>query len=211
MDISNKTLAWLLVGAIIVSILGTFTALNRIQRLGITGAATENATGQTQLQVQTSASIRFADDTVDFGSWQVNASAYTNCTIETETPSASSGCIGGSAPNDYLVIENDGNVNFTSVNLKSNATAAQFIGGNSSIVKFQWKIADNETPGPSCSALYQDDDWHDVDTSASGVKICDDFNFLNDKDSLRVYFRIVIPYDAPQGVKTAQIKVIGNY
>ena len=111
MDISNKTLAWLLIGAIIVSILGTFTALNRIQKLGITGAATTTQ-GTATVNITTSQSIRFAVATIDWGTGGVNTTAgYNNCTLYTDGTSNGPGCYGFDTVSQGLVLENDGNQN----------------------------------------------------------------------------------------------------
>jgi len=207
-DVSNKTLAALLVVSVLVSLFGTFFALNKIQQVTVIGAATTNDTGIATLEINTTASIIFSRDTINWGSGYVNASGYTNCTMDT-TGGLSAGCVDFTQVTEGLVIENDGNMNFTYIYLNSDKNATEFIGGDSSIAEFQWIISENETG--SCSQIYQNDTWYDVDTTTPGAKICDNFNFLNNKDSIKVDLRVVVPYDAPQGTKTATLTVTGEY
>ena len=70
MEISNKTLALLLVAAIVVSIGGTLISLNNVNQ-GITGHVTSNATGTTSVNVGAVTTLRFDISSVDFGAGSV--------------------------------------------------------------------------------------------------------------------------------------------
>jgi hypothetical protein len=69
MDITNKTLAVMLVAAIVVSIGGTFISLTRLGDASTIGYNTYNASGEVSLTIQSSLSITTTDsDTINFGS-----------------------------------------------------------------------------------------------------------------------------------------------
>ncbi len=85
-EISNRTLATMLVIAIILSLVGTLISLDRIGKLGgVTGLVTVNqteSTGTTTLTVVANAEITLRVETVAFGSWRINGSTTTkNCTL----------------------------------------------------------------------------------------------------------------------------------
>jgi len=211
MDISNKTLAWLLVGAIVVSLIGTFTSINRLQRISISGAATSSDTGNATVYINTTASLIFSVATVDWGTGYVNTTAGEhNCTMMTDGTANSDGCVGFNTVTQGLVIENNGNKNFSTVQLKSDENASGFIGGGDAAdapsPEFQWKISQNETG--SCGTIH-DTTWTDVNTTNPGTVICNNFHFEDTNDSIRVDLRIVIPYDAA-GDKIATLTATGT-
>ena len=85
-DINNKTLATLLVVAIIVSIGGTLISLNRLSKfggIGVTGFAT-SGTAKVNLSVTSSTGITVTQ-AIDFGSGY--ADTATNCTMESNLSS----------------------------------------------------------------------------------------------------------------------------
>ena len=203
MDISNRTLMWLLILAIAISLWGTMTSLSKLQRLSITGAVSANGTAQ--LYINTSLGIIFAVDTVDWGSGYVNQSAADWCLLNT-TGGKTSGCAEFNTVTQGLVIENTGNAVFSSVQLRSEKNATEFLGEDCSAV-FQWKISENETG--SCGTLH-DTSWTDVNTSDPGTTICENFQFANDQDSLLVDLQINFTYQIPTGSKTTQLVVTGT-
>lgn len=101
-DISNKSLAALLVVAIVVSVAGTWMVVNKAPGLKqVTGKY--DATLAIEIQANTAA--EFTDATI-------SVAAYVNttedaCAGETETPTAT-GCAGLSGGNDKLVLKNTG-------------------------------------------------------------------------------------------------------
>ena len=96
-EISNKTLAFLLVVAIAISLGGTFVSMNRLNTLmnlpGVTGFATANSTGTANVTITASASIRFAVNNLDFGIGAVNSSAgNTVCSLASGSVAAERDC-----------------------------------------------------------------------------------------------------------------------
>ncbi len=206
-EISNRTLAALLVLAIVISLGGTIVSLNKIKTLqffGTTGFATSD-TGKVYLNVTPTASIRFAVNTTNFGTGYTksghNCTMYINKSNSTSaiTRSKSTYCYGGWQSFDTssempLILENDGNV-YVNVTISSDKTASTFIGGSEPVApEFQWKIANNESN--SCKndtgVPY---DWTDVTTT--DVVLCHNLSYISNENSMAIGLKVVIPYDTP--------------
>jgi hypothetical protein len=203
MEMSNKTLAMLLVAAIAVSLFGTIFSLNRLGTLGTTGYAI-SANGTATVYVNTSTSIRFAVSSVNWGTGTVNTTGgYVNCTMMTGGTANSAGCAGFTQVTQGFVLENDGNTMDT-VQLSSNASAAQFIGGDSSGggPLFRYTVTNNETG--SCTSPAPPS-FTDVNITAPGTPVCPSsgLNYSDTRDSMNINIYVNIPYTAPQGQKTA--------
>ena len=232
-DISNRTVVALLVATIVVSLGGTFIALNSVNNklnylgLGpVTGfALIPNATAT--LTVQTFSSIKFSQASVAFGTGNVNVSGgYNNCTLSTlATDGNNSGCDGFNEINNGFTIENDGTTNL-SVELRSNVSAADFIGLGSAL--FLWNVTVNESsscrnatandvvqPNTSlgcgtagatagdCGAIFES-------VVTSNKNICPRLLFTDASDALNIDINISIPVDAPAGEKVAGLIVTGT-
>ncbi|MGV8087426.1 MAG: hypothetical protein ACP5N1_07375, partial [Candidatus Woesearchaeota archaeon] len=83
MEISNRTLAWLVIAAIVVSVFGTTLSLQKLSRSSLaSGYVTSNATGTAAVEVSQSVVLRYTVSSVDFGSGSVNSSlGFNNCTL----------------------------------------------------------------------------------------------------------------------------------
>ncbi len=199
MDISNRSLALILLVALAVSLFGTFTALNKIQKLGITGAATSD-TGTATLNISTTQSITFTTNSVDWGTGGINTTAgYTTCDLYTDGTSNSAGCYGFNTVTQGLVIENNGNQVITNLALRSNVSATQFIGTGA---VFEWKLSNNEAnscPGGNLS----DTTWTAVSTTDK--TICTYFDYVDSQDTLKVDLHVQIPYTASSGIRQAKL------
>ncbi|MBI4145536.1 hypothetical protein HY493_05035 [Candidatus Woesearchaeota archaeon] len=217
-DISNKSLATLLIVAIVVSVGGTWLVLNKAPSLlTITGLQSSTDTGTALLQINTVASLRFAVDVVNFQNGSVNTSSgNTVCTMDTTGVSlARSQCINFTNVTAGFQIENDGSTNL-SVNLSSDKSADTFFGGSASLNEFKWKISQNESSsclnstGGSGGTTVTPTAYTDVDTSAGGITVCPFLKFLDASDSIKVDINVTIPYDATSGVKTATLTATGT-
>lgn len=216
MEITNKTLAILLVAAVAVSLFGIVMTLNKVS--SITGYATSAKTGTATLNVSSTTSIAIKQSAINFGSGTINTSGgYTSCTLyvngtqsaptrSVQTPN----CIGFTSTSSAIpfVIENDGNVN-VSVVVKSNATVAQFIGGSGTgghpVAEFQFMALNNETN--SC-ATGLNNTWSNISTS--DVNICSQL-FWDGTDTIAVGLRLLIPDDAiATGTRQATITFTGT-
>jgi hypothetical protein len=170
--------------------------------------------GQIVVTLQQVASLSFAISSVNWGSGYINTSAGNSvCVLDTEGSNSNSQCRNFSTVTQGLVLENDGSINLT-VDLRSNATADQFIGGASPV--FRWKVSQNESS--SCGNLTGPASYVDVNTTAPGTRICSTFfatglgglNFLNDRDTIEIDLNVTVPYDSLQGTKRALIIATGT-
>ncbi len=104
---SNKFLAVLLVGAMIVSVTGTVISMNRIGSITVTGFASE-AQGDVMIEILSAVSITTIDNPeIDFGT--CTPSTESLILINSEGGEQTSNCTGEGWPNPILV-RNDGNV-----------------------------------------------------------------------------------------------------
>ena len=180
MEETNKSLALLLVAAIIVSLGGTIVSLNKlgeIQLTGITGRATTGGKeGFVTLNITEETIMTVMRSMIDFGNGYVN-STCDNCTMWTNSStggknySDSECCVGewrtlGVEADTGIWVQNQGNTNLT-VNMDLDKNAASFIGGATPSPEFQIRIMNDSnarTPTGTSSALADDTigscDWN---------------------------------------------------
>jgi len=186
--------------AVIVSLVGfgfTYSSVMSFRKI-MTGFATE--TGTINLTVQTTASVNFTIDNVNFGAGAVDAGETfavitTHPAADTETNCSQNNCSANpwDMP-DNFVIENIGTVNVSS-NVSFSKDAAGLLGASSTNPEFQFAMAENETG--SCPGTLSATSWTDATTSQQAV--CDNFGFLDSKDTLNMSIRIKIPMDSEKG------------
>jgi hypothetical protein len=209
MEMSNKTLAMLLVAAIAVSLFGTIFSLNKLGGIGTTGYAV-NVNGTATVYVNASTSIRYAVNSVNWGTGSVNSTAFYNCTMSTDAAN-SGGCLGFTSANGApFILENDGN-NVALINLAANATALTFLGVSPSGLygntQFKWKVTANETGACLGTLSPAAGAYANVNTTGPGTRICDTpgLNTTESSDSLKIDIYVNIPYDVPGGSKSATL------
>jgi len=210
-EISNKTLAFLLIGAIVVSLFGTFVSLNKLNKIsdyglgGITGLITDS--GTVTLDVSGLESFNVYTD-VDFGSIIPNATklwATTNTTnnwlgtFVNDCSLPAGACQG-------LTIENDGN-EVLNISFNTTEDAASLIGGTTPYFKFFTRNG-NETFGEggcdgniiynSSSALVWTEILADTDYVICNGTGGDGFDFQSGADTVTLEFNLTIPADAPK-------------
>lgn len=169
-EVSNRTLAILLVAAIAISLVGTLISLDRIGKLGgVTGLVTINqseSTGTVSVTVTANAEVTLRVETLAFGSWRINGSTTTkNCTLASAINSSSNAgnnftdfdffngtgatagadCIfistAGYSPPSSFELENTGNVLFTNVTINASKNGSS--GGEPTSQTYDFLI--NET------------------------------------------------------------------
>ena len=234
-EISNRAILALLVATVVVSLGGTYISISavnsRLTSIGltpITGFATiPNATAT--VSIETFSSIKFSQSSVAFGSGSVNTSGgFNNCTLSTlDAGGINSGCRDFNQVSNGFTIENDGNTNL-SIELKSNASAEDFIGLGSAL--FLWNVTVNASgscvnksgtgslavqPNTSLGCGTDGNAASDCGSifeavSTSNKNICPSLLFEDSKDALNIDINISIPYDAPAGGKVAGLIVTGT-
>ena len=184
-DISNKTLGFLVVVALLVSAFGLFS----LQNGGITGLG---ITGTTRINITATAAVNVTKTTVDFGNSTIQGNAF-NCTITTETATQTpSGCWGGTYNLGGFRVVNVGNVqtNVTVVGTRLNATSFFGVAGG----RYTFRCVVGAANGTSVQTTYTK-----LNTTA---KAC--VSFLEPAaglDGFSTHVNITIP-GAASGVKT---------
>jgi hypothetical protein len=203
MEISNKTLASILVLAVAISLFGTILSVDRLGKINVvkqqpTIGYASSPTGIAEVQINTTSSIKFAVATVNWTSGSVNSS-YINCTMDT-VGDLSSGCIGFHSVTQPLILENDGNVP-VNVSLRATSSNSTFIGGTlvGGGPEFMYNVTVNEInscgdPVPAA--------WTDVNLSSPGTLICPYLDYTDGNDSLKIGLWINIPYTVSSGIKS---------
>jgi hypothetical protein len=225
-EISNKTLSFLLVGAIVVSLFGTFVSLNRLNKIStgglgsITGLAT-NGTGTVDLTVTGQASFRLSQSGVNFGSITPNSSGFW---ITTETANE---WAGGAQNNCSLItglasdcsgieIENDGN-EVINISFNTSSNAASLIGGTAPAPLFSFRMVNGNRTGlginGGCNGteMYNmsGTGWQEI-AADTLYELCNGtsnsgFMFESGQDRITLEFNLTIPGDAPQSASSATI------
>ncbi len=196
-DNSSKAVTVFAVFVFIISIfsVGVFYLSAKTLFSTISGYAT--STGEANLTVESAVIINFTSARINWGSGRVNdgfSSAGLN-TFPTNNVTNGNWTLqnGGG-----LRIENLGNVNVT-LNLSGTKTAAQMIGGTVPI--YRWNVSTfesnsctNATGGSSVLPL---NIFYDVNTTTA--LFCNRFQFLDDRDVIRIDFNLSIPSDSLTG------------
>jgi hypothetical protein len=213
MEISNKTLAWLVVATIIASMAGTIISLNKINN-SLTGYATSNTTGNVTVTIASTTSLTFAIGSLALGSGAIDG-AYNNCTmyVNSTTLNATNknaGCIGFSNSTWPLIIENNGNT-VLNITLNFSNNASTFIGGAAVTPQFQFIIYNNETG--SCNTLNSSltSTFTEVTAAMVGQNMlaCTGLNWSNTQDSIGIGVLVRIPADS-SGTKQVNITAQGT-
>jgi len=182
--------------AVIVVITTLLTLIVTVNKIGMTGKATDTATAN--FTINSAASISFITNVVNWGSGSVDeiptaAYLYTNGTVVDGTwNSVSQG----------LTLQNDGNVNVT-VSLTSSKAAADFVGGTNP--EFKWLVSENESN--SCSSGLNPTSWTAVSTGST--TICSNMSYDDSKDALDIDLMVKVPEDAI-GTKGCVITATGT-
>ena len=203
-SVSNKTLVYLLMIAIVVSLIGTFVSLSKLGSLGVTGFAAHasNGTGDVNLTVTTSCTITMSGSNINFGSGTVSGD---KCELNTSA-GTSSGCSGFTAVSHGLNFTNDGNENIT-LNITSNVTAETFLKGTDPLFKIN---ANNIEPGACNNGNFALGGWVNVTTTQ--LSLCNSTNPLeptDDKDTLEIDVYLSIPDNTGGAGGFAELKLIG--
>jgi len=181
MGVSDATwITSLLVVALFVSALGTYTA---VSKLSVTGLPA----GTTQANVAASTVITLPVSTINFGSVTLNSVDDT----EDNTPPP-------------FQIQNDGNVN---VNITIGATAL-WAGTGAAVTSsyYQFKSAENESGSVVNATADLVTTWTNIPISPdAAVKFATNVKFANANDLLNGHVKITVPSDEPAGAKTSTV------
>jgi len=222
MEISNKTLAWLVVATIIVSLGATIISINKINNTGFTGFASNNKTGNASVIIQSQTTLNFAVGALNFGTGTVNGTAPFACNLSnnmSNTIQKIGNCDGFNTTltgtNGWLQIENIGNTKLN-VSLNFSATALTFIGGglaaSAPLPQLFFMAINNESGSCPADVNVTSMTWTNVTSTASFYPICwgnQGLLSLPTTNSMAIGINITIPYDAA-GTKVLTIQASGS-
>jgi hypothetical protein len=207
-DMSNKTLALLLVTAIVVSLGATVFTLTKLEGVTITGQVATPSSGNVSLTVETAESFILRVDQLDFGSGFVNTSELTidgvtkcsNATLyagfdynDTNDGNCWTSFSGApDEPGSGFQIENDGNVNLTLSVAAENSSSFFGVGEDLlELANLTFKSRDNTTGVESCIAG-EVTKW--TDFQDYGQVICSNLRYESDvTDDMAIDIRVIIP------------------
>lgn len=194
---SSRAVTVFAVFVFIISIfsVGVFYLSARTLFSTISGYAT--STGEANLTVESAVIINFTTSQINWGSGRVNSgqsSAGLNTFATNNVTNGNWTLQNGGG----LRIENLGNVNVT-LNLSGTKTAAAMIGGTGpsykwNVTSFESGACTNATGGTSALPLIS---FYDVNTTTA--LFCNRFQFLDDRDVIRIDFNLTIPSDSLTG------------
>ncbi|MBM3231917.1 hypothetical protein FJZ21_00865 [Candidatus Pacearchaeota archaeon] len=196
-DSNSKAVTVFAVFVFIISLfsVGVFYLSAKTLFSTISGYAT--SVGEANLTVESVVTINFTTARINWGSGRVNdgfssAGLNTFATNNVTNGNWSLQNAGG------LRIENLGNVNVT-LNLSGTKTAASMIGGTSP--GYRWNVTSFESGACRNSSggtgALQTDFFYVVNTSTT--LFCNYFQFLDDRDVVRIDFNLTIPSDSFTG------------
>ncbi|MFH1211806.1 MAG: hypothetical protein V1659_02635 [Candidatus Woesearchaeota archaeon] len=219
MDVSNKTLAFILVISIVVTLGVAFVSIGRLsslQNMAVTGMATGNqtASGTSTLTISSTARLIFQDPAIDWGTGSVNTTSgnlFCNLTTTSSNDGANK-CLDFSSQADGLILRNDGNTKFTSVWLNSSHTAATFVGGSNPSLKIK---ATEPEGAATCTGTLNFSTMTEVAAAfvaTPGPKLCTDgFNYNESIDDIYIAVNLTVPYNSLTGERTVTFAAKAEY
>lgn len=226
-DISNRTLAIVLIAAILISFGGTLFGMSRLTAMtGVRAPkvftplinAMTTITATVNLSVFELTELNWTPKGLNWSEGQVD-SGTAGCTIDSDGNDGSvavgataNNCTGSRAFTSVtggLNMTNVGNTNL-SVNLSTSTTPSIFIGGTGAVAK--WNISDALGVGTAgedtCSVAYNDGARAWTSFTTTQTTVCNGTDKLRPtagNNTLMVHFTFVIPQDTPTGGKNATV------
>jgi hypothetical protein len=207
--VSNRTMAFLLLLSICISIFGTVYSLNKFDSLGhpvISGKATTN-TGSTSLTITSSLSIRLAVSSLDFGTCRPGSApgSWFDSNNTGKFGSGAGQCDGLNHVGN-ITIENDGSA---LANVSINISTTDLTGGtadNRSVWFSTW--ATPTDPGACIAGLNHN--WQNMTAVLWENKTCTQLNFSDTNDTFMVFFGVWAPSDAVAATRTATVTFVAR-
>ena len=194
-DISNKTLVYLFVIAVAITLVGTTASMMKLGKVELplmTGFAARVSNGTVNISISGLVAISLAANygLVDFGNGSLTGSPYTNInTILATNPSTFN------EPTEFRV-QNDGNID---VNITVNGSGPNTLFGTTNIDNYAWNGSSgsggcNEDSGTNLTAAV-------ANFSATPALACANLTFRSPGDNFGVEIYLSIRNDQPAGLK----------
>jgi hypothetical protein len=216
MDMSNKSLALLLVAAIVISLGGTLISLNKLAQVGVGGITGQSVGGYVNLSITTTPSCRI-DKNVSFGGAAQPVSSI-NISTDGDNSAILAGlndCSNGTASCAGMEINNTGNTNLT-VNMSSDKQGTTFSGDAGAAATWFAFHTENGTsagaqPGCENGALtymgWYNQNWTNMPTAGDPVTLCSHMYWGDANDMITVEFLVSLSAATPSGAKSATITI----
>lgn len=169
--------------------------------IGVSYPITGKVVSVVNVTIMSLSSLNFTINSVDFGSGSVylNSSSASIDTI--------GNVIGGNwtPVSQGFIVENMGNTNL-SVFLKSEKNAAEFLGGTNP--GYYYMINNFEMNSCTQTSIMMGS-WISVNKVGYGDNICNNIQYADLNDSIRVDLRLVVPSDAIRGSRSDVLTITG--
>lgn len=207
MALSNKSLVFMLVISIVISVFGAIASFNKLSGnedlFSFTGFWSANQTttyGAVNITIIANLAINFSDDTADFGSGYI-LSGYDSCTIATDGTNNNQ-CTGFTNATG-LILENIGTVN-ARINISNENYTNSLLGGTKSGYAWKWETPESETDktvtcynateaGLNATVAAAYGEYQNITQIFSiPTAFCDKFNYSNDNDIINISIKFHI-------------------
>jgi hypothetical protein len=208
MDLSNKSLALLLVAAIVITLGGTLVSLSRLNELGITGGATSGV-GQVNLTVSSNASCTVSTNII-FGSARPTANTSISTDFANNVGWDGTLCNGASnASCTGLIINNTGNT-LLNITYNTSKLGPAFLDSQHTNASFRYMV-DNTEGGAGCTGTLGPVAWTTVLNNATATgntsALCNNLNYLPAPNAIIMDFNMSILQNITSGAKTTDITI----
>ncbi len=215
-ELSNRTLAGLLVIAIVISVIGTLFSINKVGQLAaITGMATSDS-AKANVTIQGVVALN-ATNNIVFGSGTLAEGGFR--TINTHANNIATGgfhnCIDYNMSHGNnctgIVIENTGNVNIN-VTVNASAAASSWIGGTGSTAQFN-ATAGNASSGTEqngCTTSGQKGFANVTTLGTTKSRVCSNLSFTDGADKVTFELFLSMGPDTTATTKTVTLTFQGN-
>ena len=212
MDLSNKSLALLLLAAVVISLGGTMITLTRLDQFqglqgpGVTGMQT--ASGVTNLSIEGAVGCE-VDTQVDFGSGP--APSGSDQSLATDIANTNfNDCTDGAGTNNCkgMELNNTGNVNIN-VTFNSTANGTTFLSDPAAVESdFRYFMRNGTYAGleegcVNTSGASWGGTWTDIPLTQT--LICNNLTYTDSNDMMTMEFNVTVSPSEPTGEKRATI------
>ena len=201
MDMTNKSLALLLVAAIVISLGGTLISLNKLSQQGLTGLAA----GTVVLNVSENMSCTISSN-VSFGTSTAQILTIVNLSTNGSNSNGFNDCTSNDACRG-MMINNTGNVN-VNVTFKSDVNGTTLLGGpGASPASFNYSAVNGSNNGallPGCNSGLKTA-WGYVNETTT--TICTNLTSLSTNNVMTIEYNVTIDANTPATYKTATITI----
>jgi len=170
-DISNSIIVYLLVIAVLITIVGTVITVGKITDLEIlSGAAVDTASGRSNLTITAATAITNNLETINFGSGYVNGTC-SRCEMTTLYGSNATCCVDfNNASSGGFLLENTGNTNISvGFICEGSCEGDEFIGNASTISNITIWVVDKAGDAATSPTLATESGVADTTKSCTGT------------------------------------------